>query len=209
MTMMFPFFLNLENRLALVVGGGPVGRRKAQALLQAGGRVRLVCWEPRPINETSNRLCWLQEAYRDDHLEGVSLAFAAATAEVNRQVRADARERGMWVNVADDPAASDFLMPAVLRRGDLLIAVGTSGAAPALAQEVRDLLETQFDDAFQHWVAALAEIRSLILAREQDAKKRRQLFHEVCRWDWLERFRHEDPVIVQAAMMSEVTQKFV
>jgi precorrin-2 dehydrogenase / sirohydrochlorin ferrochelatase len=204
--MMFPLFLNVGNHLALVVGGGPVGRRKAQSLLQAGGRVRLVCLEPRPINEISDRLCWLQEPYRAEHFEGVVLAFAAATAEVNRQVTADAHQRGIWVNVADDPGASDFFMPAVLRRGDLLIAVGTSGAAPALAQEVRDLLETQFDETSQQWVAALAELRPEILEQIPDPNRRRQLFHRLCRWEWLERFRREDATQVKAAMQLEVRQ---
>jgi siroheme synthase-like protein len=136
----------------------------------------------------------------------VSLAFAAATAEINRQVTADARQHGIWVNVTDDPGACDFFMPAVLRQGDLLIAVGTGGAAPTLAQEVRDLLETQFDDAFQHWVAALSEIRPLILAKVSDAKRRQELFQQVCRWDWLERFRHEDSSVVQAAMKAHVME---
>ncbi len=203
---MFPLFLNIENRLVLVVGGGPVGRRKANALLQARGRVRLVCLEPRPADESSDRLCWLQEPYRAQHLEGVELVFAAATADVNRQVMADARQRGLWVNIADDPGASDFILPAVLSRGGLLIAVGTSGAAPTLAQEVRDLLATQFDDAFQHWTAALTALRPLILAKVSDTKRRRELFPQLCRWDWLERFRQEDATVVQAAMRAEVTE---
>jgi siroheme synthase (precorrin-2 oxidase/ferrochelatase) len=88
-----------------------------------------------------------------------------------------------------------------------VIAVGTKGAAPALAQEVRDLLEGQFDDAFQQWVAALGEIRPLILEKVSDSNRRRELFHHLCRWDWLERFRHEDAAAVQAAMMAEVRQK--
>ncbi len=203
---MFPLFLNIENRLVLVVGGGPVGRRKAKALLQAGGQVRLVCLEPRPPEEPTDRLCWLHEPYRAEHLEGVALAFAAGTADVNRQVIADARQRGIWINVADDPAAGDFFLPAVFRRGDLLIAVGTKGAAPALAQGVRDFLGDQFDDAFQNWVAVLGRIRPLILEKVSDPNQRRELFYQLCRWDWLERFRHEDAAAVQAAMMDEVMQ---
>jgi precorrin-2 dehydrogenase/sirohydrochlorin ferrochelatase len=203
---MFPLFLKLENRLALVVGGGPVGRRKARALLDAGGRIRLVCLEPRPADEPTERLQWIHEPYHADHLEGVELVFAAATAAVNRQVTADARQRGIWINIADDPGASDFFLPAVLRRGDLLVAVGTKGAAPALAQGVRDFLGDQFDDAFQNWVAVLGRIRPLILEKVSDPNQRRELFYQLCRWDWLERFRHEDAVAVQAAMMDEVMQ---
>jgi precorrin-2 dehydrogenase / sirohydrochlorin ferrochelatase len=202
---MFPVFLKIENRLALVVGGGPVGQRKAKAILEAGGRVRLVCLEAAQKSlDAPDHLQWLQEEYRPEHLNDVSLAFAAATPAVNRQIAADARRLRIWVNIADDPEGSDFHLPAVLRRGDLLVAVGTGGAAPALAQEIRDLLEAKFDDAFEKWIGALAELRPLILAKVPDSSRRRELFHRLCRWDWLERFRHEHAAAVQAAMEAEV-----
>src|SRR5437868_1379381 len=90
---MLPVFLNLTDRLTLVVGGGPVGRRKAHALLDAGARVRLISLEPRPADESSDRLDWQSHAYQSADLDGVSFAVAAANAEVNRQVVADARAR--------------------------------------------------------------------------------------------------------------------
>src|SRR5438552_1362118 len=143
---MLPIFLDLRDRLVLVVGGGPVGRRRADAARAAGARVRLVCLEPAPPDAPAG-LEWRTEPYRPEHLEGVALAFAAAVPDVNAAVVVDAWAHGVWVNAAGGPAADDFLLPAVLRRGQLTLSVGTGGAAPALARAVRERLEEEFDES--------------------------------------------------------------
>jgi precorrin-2 dehydrogenase/sirohydrochlorin ferrochelatase len=201
---MFPLFLTLTDRLCVVIGGGRVGQRKMTALLEGGASVRTVCLESPPPHLSSSRLQWLTEPYQVEHLRGAELIFAAATPEVNQRIVADARSHGVWVNAADDPARGDFFVPATVRRGEFVLAVSTGGAAPALAHAVRILLEEQFDEAYGKWVTLLSEVRPLVLAGVADARQRQTLFERLCRWEWLERMRREDPAVVRAAMIAEI-----
>src|ERR1051326_6076294 len=130
---MFPVFLDLWDRVCVVVGGGSVGRRKASRLLKSGAAVRLVCLETRPPGEKFAKVEWLTEPFRAEHLTGATLVFAAASFEVNRRVVSEAKERGLWVNAADDPKTGDFHVAAQVRRGALIVAISTGGTAPALA----------------------------------------------------------------------------
>jgi len=201
---MYALFLEMSGRLAVVVGGGRVGRRKASALLEAGARVRLVCLEARPADETSPHLDWITDPYRPEHLNGAALVFAAASEEVNRAIVADARDRGLWVNSATEPQAGDFFTPAIVQRGDLTLALSTGGKAPALTRVLRQRLASQFDEAFALLVDLLAELRPLLLARLRDPARRRQAWERLCDEDWLARLRRDGAEKVRAAMTSEV-----
>ncbi len=186
---MLPILLNMTGRCVLVVGGGSVGRRKARASIDGGATVRVVALEPRPDGWTAGE--WLHEPYRVEHLDGVALVVAAATAEVNGRVVRDARQRGLWVNSATDPADGDFALPAVVRRGGLTIAVNTGGAAPALARRIREKIEAEYDDAFATWVRLLDAIRPLVHERVPDPARRRVLLDGFADWPWLQRLRAE------------------
>lgn len=201
---MLPLFLDLTDRLAVVVGGGPVGQRKASAVRAAGGRVRLICLEARPPELLDPFLDWRTEAYAPDHLDGASLVFAAAPSEVNARVIADARARGIWANAASEPKRGDFFLPATVRRGDFVLAIGTGGAAPALTRAVRARLEKEFDEAFGLWVSLLVELRPLVLERIADAERRRSVLTSLCQWEWLERLRREEGDAVRSAMRAEI-----
>ena len=199
---MFPILLNLTGKLVVVVGGGAVGLRKLTAAREAGAAVRVI--DPCPLPLLPPEVVHVAEAYRADHLDGAALAFACATPEVNAQVVADARERGVWVNAASAPTEGDFLLPAVVRRGDLTLAVSTGGASPALARRVREKLEAEFDAAFAEWVRVLADVRTEVLATIPDEGHRRALLDAFADWGWLARIRAEGAAAVLAAMQQEV-----
>lgn len=133
--------LQLKDRLCVVIGGGPVAIRKVRGLLEAGARVRLVAPEPAAMAELSPALEVIQRPYLAGDLEGACLAFAATSnRQVNAAVVREGRQRGVLVNVADAPETGDFSVPALLRRGELTVAVSTAGGSPALAALLRDRL---------------------------------------------------------------------
>src|SRR5260221_6453400 len=199
---MLPLFLDVRDRLAVVVGGGAVGRRKARAVLAAGGSVGLIALEPPAL--VADKLDWRTEHYQAQHLDGAALVFAAATPEVNQRVVADAKARGLWVNCAHEPAAGNCFVPSSVHRGDFVVAVGTVGAAPALARRVRERLESEFDDAFGVWGQLLGELRPLALAEIADPERRREPFERVTDWPWLDRLRRDGEDAVRAAVRQEL-----
>jgi siroheme synthase-like protein len=180
---MLAIHLDVTNKLALVVGGGGVGRRKARTLLDAGATVRLVALQPRPSELTQSSLEWLREPFRDEHLDGVALVVTAASPEVDALVAAAARRRGLWVNAASEPEAGDVYFPATVNRGRLLVTVSTSGAAPALAAHLRDRLEAWLPEQLAVWLDLLEEARALAQEVIPDAERRYEIAQELAALD--------------------------
>jgi precorrin-2 dehydrogenase len=159
----YPILLDLAGRLGVVVGAGPVATRKAAGLLDAGARVRVVAPEAGAELAglaAAGDLDWSARAYEHGDLDGAALVVAATGApEVNRRVAADARAAGIPVNVVDDPGDGTFTSLATLRRGDLVVAVGTSGRAPGLAGMLRRRLAGQLGPEWAALVELLGEVR--------------------------------------------------
>jgi precorrin-2 dehydrogenase/sirohydrochlorin ferrochelatase len=154
----YPVALDLRGRACLVVGGGAVAQRKAGGLLVAGALVTVVAPEARPLPE--GVIVHLRP-FAEADLADVALVVAASDdRELNARIAGLARERGVWVNVADDPEAGDVILPAVARRGGLQVAVSTGGASPALAQRLRARLEDEFGPEYGELVALLGELRA-------------------------------------------------
>jgi len=146
-----------------MVGGGMVAERRVDGLLAAGARVRVI--SPRTTRTLAalaaeGRIELESRGYREGDLEGADLAFVATDAgEVNAAVAREARERGLWVNAADDPTHCTFILPALVRRGDLTVAVSTGGSSPALARAIREELEAYLTAEYATLAAIAAEAR--------------------------------------------------
>lgn len=161
----YPVFLDLRGRLCVVIGGGRVARDKARGLVEAGARVRAIA--PR-VEAMPDGVEVERRAFEAADLEGAALAIAATDdPEVNQAVAREAGERGIPVNVADDPEACTFLVPAVVRRGRVRIAISTGGASPLLARRLRERIEEVIGEEWGELAGILMELR-----REWDLRAR-------------------------------------
>ena len=165
----YPVFLDVHGMRCLVAGGGPVACRKATALLEHGAVVTVVSPELCPEMKdlaSDTEIHVIPGEYDSGNLQGVSLAIAATdSAEVNRRVAAEARERGVLVNVVDDLGSSGFIAPSYLRRGAVTIAISTGGASPALTRRIRTKLEAEFGPEYASLASLLSEVRTELKGR--------------------------------------------
>jgi precorrin-2 dehydrogenase/sirohydrochlorin ferrochelatase len=163
----YPIALTLAERPVLVVGGGTVAARKVVGLLECDALVTVVA--PRLGSETralvdDGRCEWRARAYRASDLDGMTLVFCCTDdTALNARVSAEAKERGLLVNVADCPELCGFFLPSVLRRGRLSIAVSTDGSSPLLARKIRTDLEPLFADDMAEYLELLRSWRPVAM----------------------------------------------
>ena len=163
MSPLYPAFLNLTRRRCVVVGGGAVAERKVRGLLAADADVLVVAPDVVPaLDELAARAAIRVErrVYRAGDLDGAFLVVAATNVRaVNEAVVRDARGAGALVNVVDDPAACDVTVPAVVRRGDVTLAVSTGGRSPGVARYLREELADWLSDERLALLDLVADVR--------------------------------------------------
>lgn len=190
---LFPMFVKLSGRLAVVVGGGRLAETKIHSLLPTGSRVRVVA--PRVTNAISEwvaagKIEWLAKAFKPEDLAGAFLVIAAtAAAGVNQELFREADARGILCNAVDDPERCHFYYPSVVRRGALQIAISTNGLSPSLAQRLRRELEAQFGPEYDAWLAWLGAMRRIVRARRDDPQEARELLHFLASKETFDWFR--------------------
>jgi len=175
----YPIFLDVKDKACLVVGGGRVGVRKAKGLARAGAIVTVVSPQFSPELEAAGdgKIGLEKKAFDEADLEGVSLVFAATDNQaLNATVREAARSKGILCNIADGQDKGDFILPSVVARDDLLIAVSTCGASPALAKQLKGELAREFGPEYGVMLTLMANIRSRLLTKGHDPKGHKKIF---------------------------------
>ena len=169
----FPIVLEMTGRRCLVIGGGMVAERKIAGLLEVGAEVTVI--SPKVTEAIShwsknNSIQLIAWGYQNGDLSGHELVFVATDdADVNDRVYQEGKSCGAWVNAADDPARCDFILPAVIRRGDLTVAVSTGGASPAATRAIREELDDYFTDDYVQLVQVAAEVRMALKEKSLNA----------------------------------------
>ena len=192
----YPIFLKVENRACLVVGGGEVGARKVKTLLDCAASVGVVSPEVVP---------WLAEKiqagavemvgthYEEHQLQGRFLVIAATDDEdLNCRIAQDAERRGLLCNVVDYPLEGNFILPALVQRGALTLAISTSGKSPALARQLRQDLEQRFGIEYADFLELMGAVRGRLLAESQDSSANKEKFEQLVQSSLLEMVRNRD-----------------
>jgi precorrin-2 dehydrogenase/sirohydrochlorin ferrochelatase len=184
---LFPMFVKLDGRRVLVVGAGAVGEAKIESLLATDASVHVVAPRATPrVREWARerRIEWRQRKYAPADLAGMFLVIAATgSPALHDEIYAEARSRGVLCNAVDEPKRCDFYFPAVVRRGELQIAVSTGGLSPALAQRLRKELEQQFGPEWEAWVAQLGRTREELQSIPMPPEQRKKLLHQYASLD--------------------------
>ena len=189
----YPVFLSLAERLVVVKGGGPVAERRVDGLLRCGARVRVVATE---LTAELARLAENGEVehvarpYRPGDLEGAALVVAEPGDQTSdAEFFAEAERRRIFANVEDDLDHCSFIMPAVVRRGDLVVAISTSGRAPAMAVRLREWLERELGPEYGALLELAGRLRAPLAEAVPGFEERRRRWYELVDSNVLALFR--------------------
>jgi precorrin-2 dehydrogenase / sirohydrochlorin ferrochelatase len=189
----YPVFWDIADKKCIVVGGGEVAARKVKRLLDCGACVSVV--SPQLTSELTalkkdQRINHIPSEYESKVMSGAALVIGATDDEkINSAISQDARAKGIPVNIVDDPQKCDFILPAIVERGDLTIAIGTGGNSPALARHLREELEDRYGAEYEIFLRILGCLR---LQMTKNAQVGKDWFDAFIAADILELIKQKD-----------------
>ena len=186
----FPLLLNIKNHNCLVIGGGKVAFRKVSSLLEFKANVTVlapkIC-KPLLELQRKRKIKVIKKVYSKEYLNNFKIVFCATdNPKINEMVRTDCTEKNILLNVADIPELCDFILPAIVKRGDLTISVSSQGTAPFFAKEIRKKLDHIFPTYYEQIIEIAGEFRKLLLSNKKykSNKVREKAFTNFFMIDW-------------------------
>lgn len=208
----YPVNLDIRNRKCLVVGGGEVGTRKVITLLECGAIVTVVSIDAseKLLNLAESGLIELRKRpYAGEDLAGMFLVICATDDEkLNRLVSEDAGKLNMLCNIADRPEACNFILPALVKRGDFVIAVSTSGKSPAFAKKIRKDLEKQYGAEYADFLKLMGAIRKKLLTVSHEPEEHKPLFEKLINKDIAQLIKDGDTDKIDAILFEALGEGY-
>jgi len=191
----YPVNLDIRNRKCLVVGGGAVGTRKVMTLLDCGAKVTVVSTDvAEKLQELSDSdiIKLEKRPFQISDLDEMFLVMGATdNQEINREIHSEAERLGVLCNIADRPEDCNFILPAIVNRGDLIIAISTSGKSPASAKKIRKDLEKVFGTEYAEFIKLMGEIRNKLLSEDHEPEAHKHLFEQLIKRDLVEMIKEQ------------------
>lgn len=204
----YPVFLRVAGRPCLVIGGGSVAEQKADSLLKAGARVTVISPQLTPrlrVLAAANEIAHHKRGYAAGDVAGFFLVHAATDDDtLHAQIAAEADAAGVLLNVVDQPPLCHFIMPAIMQRGELMIATSTGGASPAMARRIRRELEAIFGPEYALALRLLRGVRERLLASACSGTERQRIFNALVDSPLLDYLRRGQDHAVDALLSSTV-----
>ena len=201
----YPVNLDIQNRKCLVVGGGSVGTRKVMTLLECGAIVTVV--DPDVAEELlelaeKNMIELKKRHYESSDIEGMFLVIGATdNEELNWQINKDAERQNKLCNIADRPEACNFILPSIVNRGNLVIAISTSGKSPAFAKKMRQDLEKQFGEEYDEFLQLMGAIRKKALSEKHEPEAHKHLFEKLINRGLIDMIRNHDEERINSLLL--------
>lgn len=206
----YPVNLDIADRNCLVVGGGRVGARKAAGLVKAGAQVTVISPIFNPCLLEIKSIKLIRRTYCRSDLKDMFLVFSAIDdPAISQKIYHDAEQLNILCNVADQPRICNFILPAVASRGDLSIAVSTSGQSPALAKKLRQDFENQFGPEYADFLILMGALRKKLLAKAHQPEEHQQIFNQLIESDLIEKIRDQDIDAINALLEDIVGEGFM
>jgi precorrin-2 dehydrogenase / sirohydrochlorin ferrochelatase len=201
----YPVYLDVNSRKCLVVGGGSVGTRKILMLLRCGAKVTVISpmlTEELHLLAEKKIITWKSRPYEPDDMDDAFLVIGATDNDsLNQQIHADAKRLDKLCNIADRPESCNFILPSVVDKGDLIIAVSTSGKSPAYSKELKKCMEAYFGEEHAVFLKLMGAIRKKLLSRRMPASSHKPIFEKLVCAGLVDMIKRDDEIHINRILM--------